>query len=95
MTTTLNLPDDLLRQVESHAAREGSELDDAVAALLRIGLAATAPAGSAPDESTLERRRALTRKFVAGELGVELPGYEEARAADRRKSAERANAWRD
>ena len=95
MTTILNLPDDLLKQVESHAARAGSELNEAVADLLRIGLAATVPAVSAADESMLERRRALTRKFVTGEWGVELAGYEETRAANRRKAAEQANAWRD
>jgi hypothetical protein len=42
----------------------------------------------------LERRRALVEEFVTGERGVELAGYEQARAADRRKEAERANAWR-
>lgn len=93
MTTILNLPDDLLRQVESHAARAGSELSDAVAELLRIGLATTT--GSTPDESMLQRRQALTRKFATGEWGVELAGYEESRAADQRKDAERPNAWRD
>ncbi len=95
MTTTLTLPDDLLRQVESHAARAGSDLNDAVAALLRVGLATAASAESAPDDSMLERRRALTQKFVSGEWGLELAGYEEARAVDRRKAAERAKAWRE
>jgi hypothetical protein len=33
MTTKLTLPNDLLRQVESHAAREGSDLNNAVAKL--------------------------------------------------------------
>ena len=93
MTTTLNIPDDLLKQVETHAARAGSELNDAVADLLRIGLAAST--GATVDESMLERRRSLTQKFVTGEWGVELAGYEQARAADRSKDAERANAWRD
>ncbi|HEV3385216.1 MAG TPA: hypothetical protein VG097_10380 [Gemmata sp.] len=95
MTTTLELPDDLLRKVESHAARDGSDLNDAVVALLRIGLATAASAASAPDESMLEHRRALTQKFISGEWGVELAGYEEARAVDRRKAAERAKAWRE
>ena len=93
MITTLTLPDDLLRQVESHAARAGSDLNDAVADLLRLGLARATASQSAPDESMLEHRRALTQKFVSGEWGVELNGYEEARAVDRRKAAERAKAW--
>ena len=92
MMTTLNIPDDLLKQVQSHADRAGSGLNDAVADLLRIGLAVSTE--TTPDESTLERRRALVEEFVTGERGVELAGYEQARAADRRKEAERAKAWR-
>jgi hypothetical protein len=94
MITTLTLPDDLLREVTSHAAREGSDLNDAIATLLRIGLA-TATSAVSVDELMLERRRTLTQKFISGEWGVELVGYEEARAMDRRKAAERAKAWRE
>jgi len=93
MPTIVTLPDDLLRQVESHAARAGSDLNDAVTDLLRLGLARATASQSAPDESMLEHRRALTQKFVSGEWGVELNGYEEARAVDRRKAAEREKAW--
>jgi hypothetical protein len=89
----LNLPDDLMKEVEAHAA--GSELNDAVADLLRIGLATSAAGVTSPDAAMLERRRELIQKFVSVEWGVELAGYEEARAVDRRKDAERANAWRD
>ena len=95
MSTTLELPDDLLREVESHATRNGSDLNHAVAALLRIGLSSTASTITAPDEAMLERRRALSAKFISGEQGVELAAYEEARAVDRRKAAERAEAWRE
>ena len=59
MTTILNLPDDLMKQVELHAARAGSELNNAVADLLRIGLATSAAGGATPDAAMLERRRAL------------------------------------
>src|SRR5438309_2088236 len=41
MKTTLDLPDDLVNQVKSRAARDGRKLKDAVAELLRKGLAAT------------------------------------------------------
>ena len=95
MTTTLTLPDDLLRQVESHAAREGSDLNDAVADLLRIGLAKAASAESAPDESMLQRRREIAEKFISGEWGVELEGFEAGRAADREAARARAQLWRD
>jgi hypothetical protein len=95
MTTAVTLPDDLLREVESHAAREGSDLNEAIAALLRIGLTKTTVASSTPDEAMLQRRRELTQKFISGEWGVELNGYEEGRSVDRRKATERSNAWRE
>jgi hypothetical protein len=92
MKTTLELPDELVKAIKLHALEEGKKLKDAVADLLRAGLSSSARA--TPDRSTLRRRRALTRKFVSGEWGVQLADYEEARAADRRKAAERAKAWR-
>ena len=39
MKTTVELPDDLVREIESRAEREGRKLQDAVADLLRKGLA--------------------------------------------------------
>jgi hypothetical protein len=95
MKTTLELPAELVKEIKLHALEEGQKLKDAVAALLRAGLAASSSAQAGPSRSTLRRRRALTRKFVTGEWGVQLAGYEEGRAADRRKAAERAKAWRD
>lgn len=38
MQTTLDLPDSLLRQVEQRASREGRQVSDVAADLLRIGL---------------------------------------------------------
>lgn len=40
MKTTLDLPDDLLKQVKLRAVQQGRKLKDAVADLLRTGLAA-------------------------------------------------------
>jgi hypothetical protein len=94
MKTTLELPAELVKQIKFHALEEGKKLKDAVADLLRAGLSATSRGGLRPDAATLKRRRALTRKFVSGEWGVELAGYEEGRMVDRRKAAERAKAWR-
>lgn len=51
MKTTLDLPDTLVKQVKLHALQEGRKLKDAVADLLRKGLAAareTANASEAP-----------------------------------------------
>lgn len=96
MKTTLDLPDDLLREVELRGLHEGPELDKAVADALRhwLGYSASATAVSA-DEVMLQRRREATQKFVSGEWGVELAGYEAGREAERRKSTERAQAWRE
>ena len=47
MKTTLDLPDALVKQVKLRAVREGRKLKDAVADLLRKGLAVVADA--APD----------------------------------------------
>ncbi len=41
MKTTLELPDSLMKQVKIRAVREGKKLKDAVADLLRKGLAVT------------------------------------------------------
>jgi len=95
MKTTLELPDELVKEVKLRAVHEGGKLKDTVAELLRLGLTATAPRVARPDRAALARRTALTRKFVSGEWSVELRGYEAARAADRSAGAKRAQAWRD
>jgi plasmid stability protein len=58
MKTTLDLPDDLVREVKLRALHEGRKLKDAVADLLRKGLAApptpdvSAPGNASPRIST-------------------------------------------
>jgi hypothetical protein len=97
MKTTLELPDDLIKEVKLRAVHDGKKLKDAVADLLRQGLAVAAPKSGTvvkADAGALKRRRALTRKFVAGEWGVELAGHEAAEEADRRSDAELAKKWR-
>ncbi len=42
----------------------------------------------------LKRREALAQKFIRGEWGVELKGFEEARAAEGQKEAAGAKSWR-
>ena len=92
----LDLPDDLLREVELRGLHEGPELNRAVADALRHWLGRTASATAVTaDEAMLQRRRETTQKFVSGEWGVELAGFEAGREADRRESAERAHAWRE
>ncbi|MCE7869063.1 antitoxin [bacterium CPR1] len=43
MKTTLNLPDELVREIKIRAAKENRKLQDLVAELLRCGLAQTSP----------------------------------------------------
>jgi hypothetical protein len=98
MKTTIELPDELVKEIKLLAIHEGKKLKDAVADLLREGLAAASTQNGTvikADRKMVKRRRALTQKFVAGEWGVELTGYEAARKADRRKAEKRAHAWRD
>ena len=97
MKTTLDLPDDLVKELKLRAVYEGKKLKDAAAELLRKGLAATSvgsPTVVKADKAMLKRRREIAKKFISGEWGVELDGYEAGRAADRRSARERASRWR-
>lgn len=47
MKTTLDLPDELVREIKVRAAREDRKLKDLVAELLREGLAASGPSPAA------------------------------------------------
>jgi len=46
------------------------------------------------DALMMKRREEIAGKFVAGKWGVELAGFEAARAADRKASRDRAGKWR-
>lgn len=97
MKTTLELPDELVKEIKLRAVHQGAKLKDMVADLLRAGLRTTGVNGSGrtrADKESLARRKTLTRKFVSGEWGVELSGYEAARKQDRAAGAKRARAWR-
>jgi hypothetical protein len=98
MKTTLDLPDDLIKDVKRLAVNEGKKLKDAMADLLRKGLA-VAGAGSKEralraERSLLQRRKEIAEKFISGEWGVELTGYEAGRATDRQTAQKRAKLWR-
>jgi hypothetical protein len=98
MKTTIDLPADLIKEIKLLAVDEGKKFNDVFADLLRQGLkAASVGVGNVvkADKATLKRRKALTKKFIAGKWGLELSGFEAVRAADCRSSAEQARAWRD
>jgi plasmid stability protein len=95
MSTTLDLPEDILTAVAARAAQTGQPVEDAVVQLLRQALATDAGQFPRQDEAAcLAHRLEMTQKFLTGEWGVELAGYEEGREADRRKEHERLQAWR-
>jgi plasmid stability protein len=97
MKATLDLPDDLLKEVRLRAVHEGKKLKDAVAELLRKGLANAAGRTATvvkADKATLSCRREVAQKFISGQWGVELAGFAADRAADRASARERSARWR-
>jgi hypothetical protein len=48
MKITLDLPDALVREIKDHALNEGLKLQDAIAALLELGLKARRSTNNAP-----------------------------------------------
>ena len=96
MTTTLDLPDDLVEDVQLRASQEGRKLDETVADLLRAGLALFVGAGVSvrADASMLAERQRIGEKFLTGEWGVDLAGFEEGRVADRNSADILDRVWR-
>jgi plasmid stability protein len=96
MKTTLDLPDDLVKEVKLRAVHEGQKFKDAVIDLLRKGLSASdvSRTTARAEASLLQRRKEIGMKFISGQWGVELEGYEAGRAADRAAARKREARWR-
>jgi hypothetical protein len=99
MKTTLELPDELVKEIKLRAVHEGSKLKGAMADLLRKGLKAKPSAKKRAtvvkaSPAMMKRREEMTRKFLSGEWGVNLAGFEECAEADRKASAARNKLWR-
>ena len=95
MATRLELPDDLLAEIRHLASQEGRNVDETVTELLRRALAGMASSSvPAVDPATLEARRHLAERFISGDLGAELSGFEAMRAADRERAGRRDGKWR-
>jgi plasmid stability protein len=97
MTTTLNLPDDLVEDIQARAAQKGRGLDETITELLRAGLAVSSTRPATPvraDASMLEDRQRVAEKFLSGVWGVELSGFSEGRIADRELAETRNLTWR-
>ena len=43
----------------------------------------------------MKRREEIAGKFISGELGAELTGFEAARAEDRKAAKQRGTKWRE
>lgn len=83
MKTTLDLPDALVKQVKIRAVREGRKLKDAVADLLRIGLARSQ--ASPPPASAQKSPRITTDP----QTGLPLIVCKQAAAPDEEMTPER------
>jgi len=97
METTLELPEDLLRDVELRSVHDGKKLKDTLLDLLRKGLQADPSNGaiSAPsDEAVMQQRKEVADKFISGEWSVDLPEFEAGRAADREVARKHDERWR-
>ena len=47
------------------------------------------------DSLNAQRRAKIAEKFLTGQWSAELSDYEAAKAADRKKSQQRSELWRD
>ena len=89
----IDLPDELMENIRSHAEQNGRGIEETIADLLRTGLEqSSARRTPAPvDRSTLQRRADIAEKFLSGEWCADLNGFEEGRLADRDAAAARGS----
>jgi plasmid stability protein len=96
MVTALDLPQDLVDDIQLRAAQEGRPINETAAELLRAGLAASSRATVVnADAAMLQKRQKIVQKFLSGEWAAEFAGFEKGRAADRSSASERDRNWRD
>jgi hypothetical protein len=97
MKMTWDLPPEVEKDVNLRAVHEGKKLKEIVAELLREALTATDAAGATvvtAAKESLKHRKEVARKFVTGEWGLDLAGYESTKTAGRKSASARAKAWR-
>jgi plasmid stability protein len=93
MVTALDLPQDLVEDIQSRAAQEGRPIDETATELLRAGLAASSRATVVnADAAMLQKRQKIVQKFLSGEWGTEFADFEAGRAADRKSAQTRDQA---
>ncbi len=75
MTKMIELPDELVQEIERRAVLEGKNLDDTVAAILRKGLDSPTTINVPPplaDAKMLAERKEIVDKFLTGEWSVDI-----------------------
>jgi len=94
MVTALDLPQDLVEDIQLRAEQEGRGIDETAAELLRAGLAASPSFVVECDAARLQKRKEIVEKFLSGVWGTEFAGFEAGRAADRNSAEVRDRNWR-
>jgi len=94
MVTALDLPKELVDDIQHRAEQEGRGIDETAAELIRAGLAASSGTTLRVTAEMLAERRKIAEKFMTGEWGTEFQGFEEGRAADRKSARDRDQTWR-
>jgi plasmid stability protein len=95
MVTALDLPQDLVEDIQLRAAEQGRPMDETAAELLRAGLAASSRETVVhADAAMLQKRREIVERFLSGEWATEFRGFEAGRTADRDVAEARDRAWR-
>lgn len=95
MSTSVDLPTALFSEIQVRAAQQGQPVQAVVVDLLRRGLdTSQPPGGTAADVAALlDRRREIAGKFISGEWGAALEGFEAGRTADRDAAHRRSELW--
>jgi len=97
VTKKIELPDELIQEIERRAAVEGKNVEDKVEAIIRFWLALEinpkVPLPIVADAAMLEERKKLAEKFITGEWGCDIERWEDLRAKDRARDQERSKNW--
>lgn len=92
MTKKIELPEELVQEIERRAALEGKN----AAAVIQEGLDLSAKAKPTPiivDAAMLAERKILLDKFLKGEWSIDFDGFEEAQAKERAELEEQMKMW--
>ncbi len=93
----IELPDDVVQEIERRAAVEGRSAEDTVVAILRKALESPTRVYPLPpvDSEMLEERKRIAEKFLTGEWSVDIDheAFERERARDKAQAEEYLRNW--